>query len=79
MLSRRSLLQTAGAGAAVWAKAELISSMEAKAVATAREERVVMGHLGFKRVATSRFDAEPWMNESGESAFSRPRYFGPRD
>ena len=53
-----------GAGAAVCAKAEPISSSDAKAVAATREEIVIMEHLGLKRRATSRRDAEPPMNEA---------------
>src|SRR6185437_12573034 len=61
----------AGAGAVPCAKAaELISSTEANAVATAREERVIMaGTSGLKRRATSARDAEPRMNEAGRPAY----------
>jgi hypothetical protein len=37
------------AGVVVCANAELIRSREANAVAAAREDRVIMGHLGLQR------------------------------
>ena len=50
--------------AVVCADAAPISRREATAVAVAREEILVMGHLGLKRRAQpSRCDAEPRMNE----------------
>jgi hypothetical protein len=71
-----ALVSALAAGVAgVWAKAELIKRMDAKAVAIAREEMVVMEHLGLKRGARSRFNAEPSMNESGSAAFFKGRIF----
>ncbi len=53
------------AGAVVCANAELISSRDANAVAAdAGGNRHHGKHLGLKRSATSRRDAEPWMNEA---------------
>jgi hypothetical protein len=49
----------------------LIRNREAKAVAATREDIVIMGHLGLKRGATSRRDAEPRMNEAERAALCR--------
>jgi hypothetical protein len=50
--------------------------MDAKAVAIAREDMVFMaGTSGLKKGATSRRDAEPWMNKAGGTAFSRRDIF----
>src|SRR6476620_6598802 len=57
------------AGAVVCADAAPISRREATAVAVAKEEILVMGHLGLKtRPQPSRCDAEPQVNEAERAA-----------
>src|SRR6266568_1405547 len=64
------------AGAVVCADAEPISSSEAMAVAVARAEIFVMGHLGLKTTARpSRCNAEPRMNGSQFQPLPPPQYF----
>src|SRR5882672_10514790 len=55
------------AGAVACANAELIRSRDANAVAAAREDMVIMGVPRCRKGATSRCDAEPWMNETGRA------------
>jgi hypothetical protein len=60
------------AGVVVCANAELISSSDARAVAAAREDNVIMEHLGLKMAAMSRYDAEPRVNEAGRGPIRMP-------